>query len=254
MAASFNIDLVTGYTGEPHVTADQARMFNYALVGYEDCCMDNAYGWSCEVTGANAVRIGGGDAIINGAHVRSDNSGVITLEANAAGYKRNDLVGIEVHANDGVESAMIKYYKGTPVTGTPSDPSYPAQALYVGGTVRFYPLWRIVFNGASISTTTKLFTTLKSLKNHEERVKTLENKVGAMNNEISFSVTPTGGGRALVNTNGKNIICIHCAQANVVGIPYSKAGNGWWCQFLACASGTAITAVTTPVSGTVYVI
>lgn len=115
---------------------------------------------------ANEIRIAAGVLSIQGhfAYVAYGTTESFTIENGQTGYNRKDLLCAKFERASSIDSMSLVTVKGTPSTGTPNRPSYTAQDLTQGGTIRLFPLYEVLLTGLTITSVTALFTPLKSLK------------------------------------------------------------------------------------------
>lgn len=212
-----SISLVTGYAGEPHVTAGQVASFNKATFGYNDQGRIFAKGnaFQAELIDANTCRIYGGDMIMQGRHIHMDDTDYedLTIDAGATGWKRIDLIVIDYNRDPelGVETAELKVIKGTAVTGEPSTPSYVTGNIDVEYAAQF-PLWRIRLDGIVPrvhSRLTPVYEPLVSktdLFNHVYPVGSIYMSVNNVNPSTLFGGTwvAWGSGRVPVGVNASD--------------------------------------------------
>lgn len=121
---------------------------------------------SATTVSANEVRIAAGVLSIQGhfAYVAYGTTESFAIENGQTGYNRKDLLCAKFERASGIDSFSLVTVKGTATTGTATRPTYIAQDLTQGGTVRLFPLYEVLLTGLSITSVTALFTPLKSLK------------------------------------------------------------------------------------------
>lgn len=155
-------ELVTGHKGTVHVdSADDASLYA-AIVGKGEYVLQLGNKFACTMATANKAHIASGHGLMQGRHWLVDNEGEdLTIQNGTQGQKRNDLIVARYECdpkNDNVESVVLKVIKGTPTTGTPSDPAYAHGDILDGNAlVNEMPLWRIPLNGITVGTPVKLF-------------------------------------------------------------------------------------------------
>lgn len=145
--------IITGHTGEPHVTAVQQRRINAGISGSGRYILPMGGNLSCSYIGSNTVRITNGVARINGMDVGIDPGTYIDLAISngTQGVARNDLVVIRYTRDQstGIETADFVIVAGTPGAGDPS----LAQGSLIDGTTLLdeTALARVVVTGTTIS-------------------------------------------------------------------------------------------------------
>ena len=155
--------LITGYWGEPHVTAENDRGINAAMFGAGRFVLPVGEQFNAEYIGNNTIRMYDGKLMNNGAAAGIPvGEYVDLLIANAGqGMKRNDLIVFqyEQDASTLVESGRFVVIQGTESSGGAADPSLTQQDLLSGeATFDQMPLWRVSVSGTAISAPVKLFS------------------------------------------------------------------------------------------------
>lgn len=166
-----NMNLVTGYTGQAHVTAADDGALNAALVGSGQYVMPTGNQLQASVITNNSVKVLDGDALMQGRHIRIEpgTSVDLTIENGATGYYRNDLIVIRYakEASTGVETANLTVIKGTPGTEQAADPSYTSgDILNDGAIANDMPLYRVVLEGLNIKELVPLYAKPETVADH----------------------------------------------------------------------------------------
>ena len=188
--------IVTGRTGENHVTAADAGALNACFAGegrYVAAGVGEAL--AAEVISNNCVRIKSGEAINQGRHMRvSANTYVdCTIQNGSQNTKRYDLIVFRYTRNveTDIEKAEIVVIHGTSAS-TASDPTYTAGNILAGARQDDMLLYRVRINGINIEAVDKLFTELPSLAALNEkrvdltgRVSNVEKAVSQLNSDVA---------------------------------------------------------------------
>lgn len=201
------INLVTGYRGEIHVSAVDHRNLNAACFGSDEFVTENNAQFSISVRSNNEVRINSGDGIMQGAQFRINEGEYVDLniENGIAGYKRNDLV-VARYTKDsltGVEKVELAVKKGTATDGTPTDPAIQTGDVLNGeALVNEMKLWRIPIDGLNVGTPEKLFTVKKDFNQLAPEVEKL--KSNTMTNLLNptLETTTSHGITCTANNDG----------------------------------------------------
>lgn len=160
--------LITGYWGEPHVTAENDRGINAAMFGTGRFVLPVGEQFKAEYIGNNTIRMYDGKLMDNGAAAGIPvGEYVDLLIANAGqGMKRNDLIVFQYKqdASTLIESGIFTVIQGAESSGTASDPALTQEDL-LSGEAAFdqMALWRISVSGTTISAPVKLFSVSKDL-------------------------------------------------------------------------------------------
>ena len=158
------VELVTGHAGKPHATAEQAAGLNAGILGLDDYVLNVHDKFEITVVSANKVTIGTGELVMQGRHVSQGTPEDLIVTNGSQGQKRNDLIVCRyAKGSQSVESAKLVVVRGTPTTGTPTDPAVNTTSPLDGGTTYDMPLYRIPLDGITIGTPVPLFNVLKPM-------------------------------------------------------------------------------------------
>lgn len=157
-------ELVTGHAGKAHATAEQAAGLNAGILGLDDYVLNVHDKFEITVVSANKVTIGTGELVMQGRHVSQGTPEDLIVTNGSQGQKRNDLIVCRyARGSQSVESAKLVVVRGTPTTGTPTDPAVNTTSPLDGGTTYDMPLYRIPLDGITIGTPVALFNVLKPM-------------------------------------------------------------------------------------------
>lgn len=165
--------LITGYWGEPHVTAENDRGINAGMLGAGRFVLPVGKQFNAEYIGNNTIRMYDGKLMDNGAAAGIPAGEYVDLlipEA-AQGMKRNDLIVFQYSqdASTLIESGTFVVVKGTETSGTPTDPTLKQEDLLSGkATFDQMALWRVSVSSTVISAPVKLFDVAKSVSESTE--------------------------------------------------------------------------------------
>lgn len=158
------VELVTGHAGKAHATAEQAAGLNAGILGLDDYVLDVHDKLKITVVSANKVTIGTGELVMQGRHVSQGTPEDLIVTNGSQGQKRNDLIVCRyAKGSQSVESAELVVVRGTPTTGTPTDPALNTTSPLDGGTTYDMPLYRIPLDGITIGTPVPLFNVLRPM-------------------------------------------------------------------------------------------
>lgn len=158
------VELVTGHAGKAHATAEQAAGLNAGILGLDDYVLNVHDKFKITVVSANKVTIGTGELVMQGRHVSQGTPEDLIVTNGSQGQKRNDLIVCRyAKGSQSVESAKLVVVRGTPTTGTPTDPAVNTTSPLDGGTTYDMPLYRISLDGITIGTPVALFNVLKPM-------------------------------------------------------------------------------------------
>ena len=152
--------IVTGYTGQPHITSNAQQGFNQGIFGSGDCVLKVGNKFSAAMTDANTVTIQDGEGVMQGVHFRIDpgTTETVNISNGTSGYKRIDLVCARYTKNaiTGVEDVSLVVVEGTPDASTPSTPTVNSGTILTGGSPVDFPLYKVSLDGLT-PTLTALF-------------------------------------------------------------------------------------------------
>lgn len=118
------VELVTGHANKAHATAGQAAGLNAGILGLDDYVLDVHDKFKITVVSANKVTIGTGELVMQGRHVSQGTPEDLIVTNGSQGQKRNDLIVCRyAKGSQNIESAKLVVVRGTPTTGTPTDPA-----------------------------------------------------------------------------------------------------------------------------------
>lgn len=177
--------LITGYWGEPHITAENDRGINAAIFGTGRYVLPVGKQFKAEYIGNNTIRIYDGKLINNGAAAGIPAGEYVDLLiANAGqGMKRNDFIVFqyEKDASTLVESGKFVVVQGTEKSGTATDPALKQEDLLSNeATFDQYALWRVSVSGTAISAPVKVF----NVKSINGDILSLDNKLNLYANSL----------------------------------------------------------------------
>ena len=154
--------LITGYWGEPHVTAENDRGIHAAIFGAGRYVLPVGNKFRAEYIGNNTVRIYDGKLMDNGAAAGITAGEYVDLTiANASqGMNRNDIIAFQYSKDSStlVETGTFVVIQGEEVSGTASDPAL-TQADLLTNTATFdqMALWRVPVASTAISAPVQVF-------------------------------------------------------------------------------------------------
>ena len=153
--------LITGYWGEPHVTAENDRGINAAMFGTGRFVLPVGEQFRAVYIGNNTIRMYDGKLMDNGAAAGIPvGEYVDLLIANAGqGKKRNDLIVFQYSqdASTLIESGKFVVIQGEETSGAATDPELTQEDLLSGtATLDQMALWRVSVSGATIAAPTRV--------------------------------------------------------------------------------------------------
>ena len=154
------MNIVTGYTGTPHVTANEAQALNKGIFGPGNYVLDVGNKFAATMSGATDVTLQDGEGVMQGVQFRipPGHTNGAMLADGTTGYNRIDLICARYtkNAQTGVEAVKLVVITGTPSATTPSMPAYSTGNILLGDSPVDFPLYKVTFTGTN-SALTKLF-------------------------------------------------------------------------------------------------
>jgi hypothetical protein len=165
--------LITGYWGEPHVTAENDRGINAAIFGAGRFVLPVGERFRAEYIGGELIRLYDGKLLDNGAAAGIPAGEHIDLPISFAssGKKRNDLIVFQYKQDIStlVETGSFMVLQGVETVETPVDPVVVQSDLLSNkATLDQMPLWRITVTDTAVSDPVQLFTLAKNMMEVEE--------------------------------------------------------------------------------------
>ena len=188
------LDLVTGYKGQNHVTAEQWADFNRGIYG-DAAILPIGSKMQVEIQTANQITVKDGTGVFDGRQVyigygESEN---IAIESGTQQMLRHDIVVIKYTKDEtsGVENVAFEVITGTPVASDPTDPSYQDMDIRTGVCTSQKPFCRVRLNGVAIEGVDMLVE-VKEFADHAFE-------------PLAENLTTSEPGRALDATMGKQL-------------------------------------------------
>ena len=153
------INLVTGYRGKAHVTADEEAAKN--LMIFDDFHVTtNGDQLAYNLVSNNQVRILSGDLLVQGRFVRVENYEDVTIEPGTQELFRTDLICLryEKDSGTGVENMSLVAIKGTESATAGEVPTYNEGNIAEGDNPVDFPLYQVEIEGINVTAVTALFT------------------------------------------------------------------------------------------------
>ena len=214
------MELVTGFQGKNHVTAEQIADFNRGIFG-NAAILPVGSRLAVENQTANRITVKDGVAVFDGreVYIGYGKNEAVNLTSGTQGMKRNDIVVVEYKKENesGVESVALKVISGTPSSATPVDPAVNDVDIRTGTTRSEKPFCRVRLNGTAIEGIDMLVE-VKEFKKH-----TFANPVKTL--------TATEEGNALDAVMGKELkkqIDAKCVSTTLGGYGREWLMTGEW--------------------------
>ena len=170
------MDIITGYTGSPHVTAEQDRDVNIGIFGAESYVLRTGSQLKAEVSSNNEIKVRDGVIMHQGcaASIKKNTYDSLTIANGSQGMKRVDLIVARYSRDQNTkeESLVLKVIQGTPKESGPAVPGYTIGDIQAGDLIADMPLYQVTLNGLNITEVKQLFATQDSIAELSSNLKT----------------------------------------------------------------------------------
>lgn len=151
------MNIVTGYRGVPHITANEQQAFNQGIFGGGNCVLNVGQKFAATLVDALTVTIADGEGVIQGVHFRiaPGDTDTVSISPGTTGYKRIDYICARYskNASTGIESVDLVVVEGTPDASTPTAPTINTGDILTGSSPVDFPLWEVDLDGLTPSLT-----------------------------------------------------------------------------------------------------
>lgn len=205
------MDIITGYTGSPHVTAEQDRDVNIGIFGAESYVLRTGSQLKAEVSSNNEIKVRDGVIMHQGcaASIKKNTYDSLTIANGSQGMKRVDLIVARYSRDQNTkeESLVLKVIQGTPKESGPAVPGYTTGDIQAGDLIADMPLYQVTLNGLNITEVKQLFSTQDSIAELSSNLVNINSKITTTNTNLAKTNT--------VLENRKPIIVDSIAQGTV---------------------------------------
>lgn len=188
------MEIITGYTGKPHVTSEQDRDVNIGVVGEGSYVLQTGMQLAAEVSSNNEIKIRDGVLMHQGctASIKKNTYDSLTIINGSQGMKRIDLIvaRYEKNQDNGIESLDLKVIQGTPAESTPTVPEYTEGDIQAGDYVADMPMYQVIIDGLNI-------TEVKKVCEVAPDIDALKKEITELNSKLNILDKTNGNGSAL---------------------------------------------------------
>lgn len=182
------MEIITGYTGKPHVTSEQDRDVNIGVVGEGSYVLRTGMQLAAEVSSNNEIKIRDGVLMHQGctASIKKNTYDSLTITNGSQGMKRVDLIvaRYEKNQDNGIESLDLKVIQGTPAESNPAAPQYTEGDIQAGDYVADMPMYQVIIEGLNITEVKKMFKVIGSNKDLSKKLTELNDKINNRKNNV----------------------------------------------------------------------
>lgn len=171
------MNIITGKTGKPHITAQQDRDINCAIFGNDCYVLPVGEQLKAEQQTSNTIRIRDGLLVMQGCAASIDSGAFddVQIENGSQGVNRIDLIVARYtqEIENGFESVKIQVIKGTPAE-SPKAPAVQSGEIRKGVKIVDFVLYEVTLKAITVESVTKKFKTVdRSLYDLAKNQKTL---------------------------------------------------------------------------------
>ena len=175
------MEIITGYTGKPHVTSEQDRDVNIGVVGKGSYVLQTGMQLAAEVSSNNEIKIRDGVLMHQGctASIKKNTYDSLIIINGSQGMKRIDLIvaRYEKNQDNGIESLDLKVIQGTPAESTPTVPEYTEGDIQAGDYVADMPMYQVIIDGLNITEVKKVFEVAPGIDALKKEIAELNSKI-----------------------------------------------------------------------------
>lgn len=220
------MEIITGYTGKPHVTSEQDRDVNIGVVGEGSYVLQTGMQLAAEVSSNNEIKIRDGVLMHQGctASIKKNTYDSLIIINGSQGMKRIDLIvaRYEKNQDNGTESLDLKVIQGTPAESTPEVPQYTEGDIQAGDYVADMPMYQVIIDGLNIAEVKKVFEVAPGID-------ALKKEIAESNSNILKSLMPYKVGYkvlAISATTETSVRVLSVSEINkLFGVTDASSGN-----------------------------
>lgn len=206
------MEIITGYTGKPHVTSEQDRDVNIGVVGKGSYVLQTGMQLAAEVSSNNEIKIRDGVLMHQGctASIKKNTYDSLIIINGSQGMKRIDLIvaRYEKNQDNGIESLDLKVIQGTPAESTPTVPEYTEGDIQAGDYVADMPMYQVIIDGLNITEVKKVCEVAQDIDALKKEVAELNSKMMAGD----YTVIDLSGWIFSYKQLGNNLLWFNIAQ------------------------------------------
>ena len=206
------MNIITGYRGEAHITADQIRDQNQGCFGDGSYILDVGSKLAATAISATSVQLADGIISHQGctASIPYGSTESVTIGNGSQGMQRIDLIVARYtkDAGTGVEDMELVVIQGTAAASNPSAPSYNQGSIHAGDSPVDMPLFEVALDGISIDSVTQVASVVKTQAETDSEISVLSSNIddidfkkGTLPNNTDLNSVSTPGYYVLASQN-----------------------------------------------------
>ena len=228
------MEIITGYTGKPHVTAEQDRDVNEGIFDTGSFVLKTGSQLEAELVSNNEIKIRDGVLVIQGctAVIKKNTYDPVTIANGSQGMKRIDLIVARYNKNEEtkIEEVVLKVIQGTPNASTAAVPTYKTGDIQSGDLVADMPLYKVTLDGINVTSVDKMFTVIPTLPELSSKLTKANNILTNMkSNLMAINTYPVTLNTSNVKTSDSWIECNRIGNLVMVNgcVKITKAVNAY---------------------------
>lgn len=233
------MEIITGYTGKPHVTAEQDRDVNEGIFDTGSFVLKTGSQLAAELVSNNEIKVRDGVLVIQGctAVIKKNTYDPVTIANGSQGMKRIDLIVARYNKNEEtkIEEVMLKVIQGTPNASTAAVPTYKTGDIQSGDLVADMPLYKVTLDGLNVTSVDKMFTVIPTLPELSSKLTNTNTNLAKANtvleNRKPIFIDSTSTGSVTFDTT--NFLKSGITYAFVVAVN-SNLNSGTYAQEITC--------------------
>lgn len=177
------MNIITGYKGEAHITAQMDRDINRGIFGDGAYVANLANGDTLQafIQNANTIALGAGMIIGQGCvgEIPHGTNEAVTIQNGDQGMLRRDLITAYYTRvpGTGVESMALRVITGTPAASNPVRPGYSSGDIVGGTNARDFLLYEVFINGLTIERVERIAPVIGTMTDMSSQIGSLEDEV-----------------------------------------------------------------------------
>ena len=172
------MDIITGYKGQAHISADQIRGQNQGFFGSGSYILNVGNKFNASIVSATSVKLEDGMISHQGctAVIAPGTIETLTIGNGSQGMKRIDLIVARYtkDAGTGVESMDLVVIQGTAAASNPSAPSYNQGSIASGDSPVDMPLFEVNIDGITIDSIVQVAPEVIAISDIKTEIDTLD--------------------------------------------------------------------------------
>ena len=191
------MNIITGYAGTAHVTAEQTGANNACVHGTGKAVFNIGSKLGYSIISNNEIDISDGYGINQGRYFCNESTEAVTISTGTADTKRTDLI-VARYAKDAstlVETITLEVIEGE-AGSSYVDPEYVSGDILSGDTEDEFPLYRVNINGISIESVEAMFDVVEPMQDTLDTVTALSNN---LSDEYNSSTTYSANDYCIYN-------------------------------------------------------